>query len=135
MNLVLTSELLVKRVSALLQPLRLSSATGLVLSILADSEASLPPNEIAKRLIVSRATVTGLLDSLERQNYIRRLPHPSDRRMILAQITDAGRQAAQTFRPLEHARENEWFSVLDEAEQEQFLAALYRLQDSLREVE
>ena len=31
-------------------------------------------------------------------------------------------------------RENEWFSVLDEAEQEQFLAALHRLQDSLREV-
>jgi DNA-binding MarR family transcriptional regulator len=135
MNLVLTSELLVKRISALLQPLRLSSATGLVLSILADSEAPLPPNEIAERLIVSRATVTGLLDSLERQNYIRRLPHPSDRRMILAEITDAGRQAAQTFRPLVHTRENEWFSVLDEAEQEQFLAALHRLQDSLREVE
>jgi DNA-binding MarR family transcriptional regulator len=68
MNLVLTSELLVKRIGALLQPLRLSSASGLVLSILADSEAPLPPNEIAERLIVSRATVTGLLDSLERQN-------------------------------------------------------------------
>ena len=132
MNLVLTSELLVKRIGALLQPLHLSSASGLVLSILADSESPLPPNEIAERLIVSRATVTGLLDSLERQNYVRRLPHPSDRRMILAEITDAGRQAAQTFRPLVHARENEWFSVLDEAEQAQFLAWLHRLQEQLR---
>jgi DNA-binding MarR family transcriptional regulator len=132
MNLVLTSELLVKRISALLQPLHLSSASGLVLSILADTESPIPPNEIAERLIVSRATVTGLLDSLERQDYIRRLPHPSDRRMILAEITDAGRRAADTFRPLVHARENKWFSVLDEAEQTQFLAALHRLQESLR---
>jgi DNA-binding MarR family transcriptional regulator len=133
MNLVLTSELLVKRIGALLQPLHLSSASGLVLSILADAESPIPPNEIAERLIVSRATVTGLLDSLERQDYIRRLPHPSDRRMILAEITEAGRQAADAFRPLVHARENEWFSVLDEAEQTQFLAALHRLQESLRD--
>jgi DNA-binding MarR family transcriptional regulator len=135
MNLVLTAELLVKRIGALLQPLRLSSASGLVLSILADSESPLPPNEIAERLIVSRATVTGLLDSLERQNYIRRLPHPSDRRMILAEITERGREAAQAFRPLIHAREKEWFSVLDEAKQEQFLAALHRLQESLRKTD
>jgi hypothetical protein len=52
--------------------------------------------------------------------------------MILAEITDAGRQAADMFRPLVHARENEWISALDEAEQEQFLAALHRLQERLR---
>src|SRR4051794_12554920 len=80
MNLVFTADLLQKRIATLLQPLHLTPASGLVLSILADAASALPPNAIADRLIISRPTVTGLLDSLERRAYIRRLPHPSDRR-------------------------------------------------------
>ncbi len=133
MNLVLTADLLVKRIATLLQPLHLTPASGLVLSMLADAKTPLPPNEIADRLIISRATVTGLLDSLERRAYIRRLPHPSDRRMILAEITETGRQAAREFRPIVHQHQKEWFEVLGETEQQQFLVALHRLQESLRE--
>src|SRR5512136_1785749 len=47
MNLVFTADLLVKRVAGLLQPFGLSPASGLVLSIVADSESALPPHEIA----------------------------------------------------------------------------------------
>jgi DNA-binding MarR family transcriptional regulator len=133
MNLVLTSDLLLKRITTLLQPFHLTPASGLVLSMLADSESSLPPNEIADRLIVSRATVTGLLDSLERQAYIRRLPHPTDRRMILVEITETGRQAASAFRPIVHQHQKEWFEVLGETEQQQFLVALHRLQENLQD--
>jgi DNA-binding MarR family transcriptional regulator len=133
MNLVLTADLLVKRIASLLQPLHLTPASGLVLSMLADAESPLPPNEIADRLIISRATVTGLLDSLERRAYIRRLPHPSDRRMILAEITETGRKAAREFRPIVHEHQKEWFGVLSETEQQQFLAALHHLQESLQD--
>jgi DNA-binding MarR family transcriptional regulator len=100
--------------------------------MLADSESPLPPNEIADRLIISRATVTGLLDSLERRAYIRRQPHPSDRRMILAEITETGRKIADEFRPIVHQHQKEWFEVLGETEQQQFLVALHRLQESLQ---
>jgi DNA-binding MarR family transcriptional regulator len=132
MNLVFTADLLVKRIATLLQPLHLTSASGLVLSILADSETPLPPNVIADRLIISRATVTGLLDSLERRAYIRRVPHPSDRRMILAEISEAGRQAASAFRPIVHEHQKEWFEVLGDTEQQQLLDVLHRLQERLR---
>ena len=60
MNLVFTADLLQKRIATLLQPLHLTPTSGLVLSILANAELPLPPNEIADRLIISRATVTGL---------------------------------------------------------------------------
>ncbi len=99
MNLVLTSDLIIKRISDLLQPFDLSPASGLVLSILADAESPLPPNEIADRLIISRATVTGLLDSLEKRGYAQRIPHHSDRRMLLVQLTDRGRQVAKRVSP------------------------------------
>jgi DNA-binding MarR family transcriptional regulator len=101
MNLVWAADLLVKRIGDLVEPFGLSPSSGLVLGILADAKAPLPPNQIAERLITSRATVTGLLDSLERRGYVRRLPHSSDRRMLLIELTEAGRQVACEFRLLQ----------------------------------
>ena len=127
MNLVFTADLLVKRIGTLLQPLNLTSTSGLVLSMLANAETPLPPHEIASRLIISRATVTGLLDSLERRDYIRRAPHQSDRRMVLIEITEAGRQAVDEFRPLVHHHQKQWFEVLNESEQQQLIDLLQSL--------
>jgi DNA-binding MarR family transcriptional regulator len=131
MNLVFTADLLVKRISELVQPFELTPASGLVLSILADSESPLPPNQIAERLIISRATVTGLVDSLEQRGYVRRLPHPSDRRMLLIEPTDTGKQVANAFRPIVHQHQKVWMDILNEKEQEQLLNFLKRLQESL----
>src|SRR5689334_21723692 len=77
MNLVLTADLLVKRIAEEIRAFDLTPASGLVLSILAEAEEPLPPNVIADRLIISRATVTGLVDSLERRGYVERRPHHS----------------------------------------------------------
>jgi DNA-binding MarR family transcriptional regulator len=128
MNLVFTADLLVKRIAELLQPFDLTPASGLVLSMLADSELPLPPNEIADQLIISRATVTGLIDSLERRAYAKRRPHHSDRRMILVEITDKGRQVANAFRPIVHQHQKEWLEAFNAKEQQQFINSLHRLQ-------
>ena len=47
-------------------------------------------SELGARLIVTRATVTGLLDSLERRGFVHRAPNPADRRSLLVEITPAG---------------------------------------------
>lgn len=127
MNLVFTADLLVKRIFGLLQPFDLSPASGLVLGILADSETPLPPHEIASRLIISRATVTGLIDSLERRRYARRIPHHSDRRMLLVELTDTGRQVASAFRPIVHHNQKVWLEALSEADQQRLIASLHQL--------
>jgi MarR family 2-MHQ and catechol resistance regulon transcriptional repressor len=131
MNLVLTAELLEKHIASLIQPFNLSPATGLVLSILADSEIPLSPNNIAERLIISRASVTSLLDSLEKRGFVKRQPHLSDRRMLLVELTSSGRQAADQFRPIVHQHQKVWLKALDEKEQEQLIQMLHRLQVSL----
>jgi MarR family transcriptional regulator, 2-MHQ and catechol-resistance regulon repressor len=130
MNLVLTADLLEKRIASLLLPFDLSPATGLVLSILADSEEPVSPNNIADRLIISRASVTSLLDSLEKRGYVTRQPHPTDRRMILVELTETGRQVADRFRPVVHHNQNLWLNVLNEEEQEQLVGMLQRIQES-----
>src|SRR5450756_223707 len=118
MNLVYTADLLVKRIACLLQPFDLSPASGLVLSIVADAESPLPPHKIADRLIISRATVTGLVDSLERRGYVQRRPHHSDRRMLLVELTDTGRQVADAFRPIVHRHQKLWLEILSDEEQQ-----------------
>jgi MarR family 2-MHQ and catechol resistance regulon transcriptional repressor len=103
----------------------------LALSIIADEEVPLPPNEIAERLIISRATITGLLDSLERRGYVRRMPHSSDRRMLLIEPTESGRNVAHEFRLVVHRQQKEWLAALKESEQGQLVDTLHRLQSSL----
>lgn len=131
MNLVRTADLLIKRIGDLVQPFDLTPSSGLVLGMLADSEERLPPNQIAERLIISRASVTSLIDSLERRGYVRRLPHATDRRMLLIELTEAGRRVAQEFRRLVHRHQKAWLAALTEKEQDQLISALHRLQAAL----
>jgi DNA-binding MarR family transcriptional regulator len=133
MNIVRTADLLVKRIADLVQPFGLTPSSGLVLGILADAGSPLPPNQIAERLIISRATVTGLLDSLERRGYVHRAPHATDRRMLLIELTEAGRQVAHEFRLVVHRQQKEWFTTLDDEEQQQLINFLHRLQGTLTE--
>jgi DNA-binding MarR family transcriptional regulator len=56
---------------------------------------SLPLGKMGVRLQVHPASVTNLVDGLERLGYAERTPHPSDRRTTLATITAHGREVAQ----------------------------------------
>jgi DNA-binding MarR family transcriptional regulator len=131
MNLVFTADLLVKRIASLLQPFGLSPASGLVLSLVADAESPLPPNKIAERLIISRATVTGLIDTLERRGYVQRQLHQTDRRMLLVEATAAGRQVANTFRPIVHQQQKVWLECLSEEAQQGLIDLLQQVQTNL----
>lgn len=43
-------------------------------------------------------TLTNVLDRLERYGYVRRVPHPRDRRSTVLELTARGRDTAQTIR-------------------------------------
>ncbi len=51
-----------------------------------------PLGELAEMLRVSPRNITGLVDMLERDGLVTRAPDPTDRRSILAQLTDHGRE-------------------------------------------
>src|SRR5947208_1034270 len=79
MNTIRTADLLFERIGRVLRPLGVSSAGGLVLGLLRDHGA-MSPSELGERLIVTRATVTGVIDSLERRGFVRRERDHDDRR-------------------------------------------------------
>ena len=59
-----------------------------------DPESSLTLSWISKTLRIPPATVTDIIDRLEEDRLVRRVPHPSDARTTLAVITAKGRKAA-----------------------------------------
>jgi DNA-binding MarR family transcriptional regulator len=46
--------------------------------------------ELSERVGMNRATVTSVIDTMERQGFVRRLPDPDDRRVYLIALTPKG---------------------------------------------
>ena len=130
MNTIRTADLLFDQIGRLLRPLGVSAAGGLVLGILRD-HGRMPPSEVGDRLQVTRATVTGVVDSLERRGFVTRSANPSDRRSLLLEITPEGRAVVQELRTLVHGNERAWMAVLSEAELRGYIDLLHRIQDSV----
>ena len=128
MNTIRTADMLFDQIGRLLRPLNVSAAGGLVLGILRD-QGPMSPSALSDRLIVTRATVTCVLDSLQRRGFVRRSANPSDRRGQIAEITPAGRAVLQQVRTLIHRNEKAWASVLTDQELRTYIDLLHRFQD------
>lgn len=79
----------------LLAPHGLSEGRFVMLFLLDTASEGLAPNELAERAGVTRATVTGLLDGLEREALIERHAVSHDRRALRIRLTDKGKQTAK----------------------------------------
>jgi DNA-binding MarR family transcriptional regulator len=88
-------QLLNDQVNSVMRRHDLTFARYEVLTWLAtDPESSLTLSWISKTLRIPPATVTNIIDRLEDDELIRRVPHPSDARTTLAEITARGRKVA-----------------------------------------
>ena len=52
----------------------------------------LSPTRLAKGLMLSSAGVTSRIDRMERRGFVRRLDDPDDRRGVIIELTDEGRE-------------------------------------------
>lgn len=51
--------------------------------------------QLGEHLLVHPTSVTSTVDTLQRLGYVRRVPHPTDRRTTLARLTPKGRRATE----------------------------------------
>ena len=130
MNTMRTADMLFDRIGRLLRPLNVSAAGGLVLGLLRDN-GPISPSELGERLIVTRATVTGVIDSLERRGFVRRAPNPADRRGLLVEITPAGLDVLRDLRTIVHHSEKAWLGALTDPEMRDCINLLHRIQEGL----
>ncbi|AEI44705.1 MarR family winged helix-turn-helix transcriptional regulator [Paenibacillus mucilaginosus] len=57
--------------------------------------------ELSQRTEKDPTNVTRILDQLERKGWIRRAPHPEDRRAYLLYVTESGRELNRILAPME----------------------------------
>jgi DNA-binding MarR family transcriptional regulator len=94
-SLVRAQQILMQRIDSVLRPLNLTFARYEILMLLSFSRSgALPMTKMGALLQVHPTSVTSAVDRLESQTYVERVPHPTDRRAILASITELGRTQA-----------------------------------------
>ena len=86
-GIVRAGEAFVALANRALSGYQLSPAARQALAVLDGAGEPLSPTGIARRLIVTTASVTSLLDTLERRGLVERRPDPADRRRLLVAIT------------------------------------------------
>jgi DNA-binding MarR family transcriptional regulator len=92
-SLMRTQQLVLGELDELLKPHGLTFARYEALVLLTFSrKGALPLGKMGSRLQVHPTSVTSIVDRLERDGLVRRRPHPEDRRTVLAEITDTGRE-------------------------------------------
>ena len=95
------------------------------------ARADLPVGEIARRVSLSQATVTSIIDRLESKQLAQRLRSRDDKRRVTLHVTAPGRQildANPGFFQEEFVRR---FEQLADWEKTQILSSLQRLSDML----
>jgi len=90
-------------------------------------------NEVSSLLGVAPRSVTTMVDMLEREGYVNRLPDPSDRRATRLEMTAEGRhQLARIRAARHHAGAAEVFNVLTAGERRDLAQVLDRLSDAMK---
>lgn len=86
--------------------------------------------DLSGELGVTARNVTGLVDALQRDGLVERLPYPNDRRAVLVRLTPAGERVSGELLAGQRAALAELLAELPEADQRNLLQAL----ESLRAV-
>ena len=95
-SLMRAHQIFLARVETVLRPFDVSFARYEVLMLLHFSKrGALPMRTIGSRLQVHQTSVTNAVDRLEAASLVKRLPHPTDRRATLVELTRTGRALAE----------------------------------------
>lgn len=108
---------------------------NVLMALNAAPEKAMALSEIGNYLVVTRPNITGLIDSLVADGLVKRVDHPEDRRMILAQLTAPGREFMRKFVPFHHRALNTIMSCMTKQEKRQLVALLDKVRARLRDIQ
>ena len=91
----------------------------------------LSPTRLGKGLMMSSAGMTSRIDRLERRGFVRRLPDPDDRRGVLIELTDQGRETVDAAVAALTASDRQLVERLDPTEFAQLEALLRKFLEGL----
>jgi DNA-binding MarR family transcriptional regulator len=131
-NLLRTGDAVFEAESAYLSQYEISQGRFTVLMLLNGcAEKPSTPADLAEKAGVTRATMTGLVDTLEKDGLVTRADDPRDRRTVLVQLTAAGRELLDEVLPGYFAAVTKMMHPLSRTERTQLIALLQKIQRGL----
>jgi DNA-binding MarR family transcriptional regulator len=115
------------RLEGALGAVGLSLAKLNVLKAHADTDEPLPLSHLADRCCCVRSNITQLVDRLEAERLVERLPDPADRRSVRAALTPAGRERHAEAVRIVGETERQVFAGLGEEDRQALARLLGRL--------
>ncbi len=94
-----------------------------------NSEGSMSLKEISKKLNVTGANITCVMDNLEKHNFAERIPSTTDRRIINAEMTEEGKKVFNKITPIYLESIDEETNKLSDEEKVQLLELLSKLKN------
>ena len=88
---------------------------------------AIPPAQLARLSSVSAASISSVLNTLERNGLVARRRSESDGRSVLVELTDRGRDTVRSLTDLNNVREVEWAKALTARERATLTGLLRKL--------
>jgi DNA-binding MarR family transcriptional regulator len=133
--LVRTNDAVMASFHAGLRQHSLSASARQALAALERVGRPMTPTEISARLMVTTASITSLIDTLERRGLVARSADADDRRRQFVQLTDAGKETVDEFLPKIVALQTAMTAKLTEADREQLERLLDIVADTITELD
>ena len=108
--------------------LGITASQAMVLNFLREDDR-IPSHLLGQKLQITSATMTGILDRLEKMALIERRPHPDDRRAILICLTEQGARYAREISGIMVKANKDFLAQLDPDEARTLRDLLTRLRE------
>jgi DNA-binding MarR family transcriptional regulator len=111
----------------IMQPFALTLSQFVVLALLQSVNRPLSLREISDHTLIPPSSMTHTIDRLVEQGLVLRAPHPTDRRTILASLTDEGRSIVERIDQQRRAIFERTWGLLPDAELNAFSDILNKI--------
>jgi MarR family transcriptional regulator, 2-MHQ and catechol-resistance regulon repressor len=132
LNLIGTFDVAERLLARRLAPHGLSPSSFNVLMILRQHPEGCAMSAMSDLLLVSRANITGLIDSLEERGLVQRTACVADRRSKMGTLTEAGRKLLEEMLPDHYAYIRSMLEGFPEDEKSQLTVLLARMRSAMQ---
>lgn len=105
------------------------------LAVIEGHGAPMSVGEVSSSMHITSGTMTGVLDTLERNDYIERLTDPEDRRRVLVDVTPEAQAVLDRLLPEVVQATTAALSPIGDRELQALLASLARVRSAIQDVD
>ena len=128
-GIIQLANLMTRRLAPIFEKARITPQQWAIISVLGDSDGPMTLAGLARRMMVSKQNMTGMIARLEQLGLADRAGDPDDLRSSRVQLTRRGRSVVEKFRPAY----NDWREALGNDVSERELAGAARVVERLIE--